>query len=324
MSRRAALILSLDFELDWGVRHAGRTVDADGTRRAVDALLTVFDAEDIAATWATVGFLFAADRQDRERHTPTTLPGYRDPALSPYADRTGNSEADDPARYALSLLRSIGDTPRQEIGSHTYSHYFALAPGQRREAFADDLGSAQRVASAHGFALRSLVFPKNQVNGAYLDLLPTHGFTCYRGRERGWRHAGDALPQRAARLWQSYAGDAAALTAPWASVRAPSVAGPVNVPGTAFLRPARPSAPLLDTLRIRRLQDALRLAAARNRFVHVWWHPHNFAAHLSKNMSDLRAVIRTVSELRDRGLIDSLTMAEAAARAPAEPGASSC
>ena len=62
--RPGALVISLDFELHWGVRdHVGRD-DAlyrrlDQARRAVDDMVSVFTQRRIRATWATVGFLFA-------------------------------------------------------------------------------------------------------------------------------------------------------------------------------------------------------------------------------------------------------------------------
>ena len=315
--RRGALVVSLDFELTWGVRHAGRRVDADGARRAVDALLSVFVSEGIAATWATVGFLFAADRAEREHFAPRLRPSYHDGALSPYAHPTGPDETRDPSHFALSLLREVQRTPGQEVGSHTHSHFFTRAPGQQRDQFAADLDSARRIATQAGFDVRALVFPKNQVNEAYLDLLPAYGFTSYRGAQRGWRHRGDALPQRAARLWQSHAGRAGEFTAPWSAVCRPAPSAAVNVPGTAFLRPASPSTPLLNGARVRRLRAGLRDAARRGRVLHLWWHPHNFAAHLAENLAALGAVLRTVHELRDAGRLDSLTMTEAAERGAA-------
>ena len=55
-------IISLDFELLWGVRdHADRDSygqNVTGARAAVPRMLDLFERHGIAATWATVGFLF--------------------------------------------------------------------------------------------------------------------------------------------------------------------------------------------------------------------------------------------------------------------------
>ena len=61
-SAPGTLIVSLDFELHWGVRDV-KTVaqyreNLLGVRRAIPALLATFADYGIHATWATVGFLF--------------------------------------------------------------------------------------------------------------------------------------------------------------------------------------------------------------------------------------------------------------------------
>ena len=58
-----ALVISLDFELHWGVRDK-RPVDGPyrenllGAREAIPQMLDLFEEFGVAATWATVGFLF--------------------------------------------------------------------------------------------------------------------------------------------------------------------------------------------------------------------------------------------------------------------------
>src|SRR3954447_2214187 len=82
-----AFVVSLDFELLWGVRdkyppdggaYRGNLL---GARAAVPRMLELFAEFNVAATWATVGFLFAATRRELERHRPAVLPGYDNPAL---------------------------------------------------------------------------------------------------------------------------------------------------------------------------------------------------------------------------------------------------
>ncbi|HUD18083.1 MAG TPA: hypothetical protein VMQ59_12505, partial [Acidimicrobiales bacterium] len=64
-ARPGALVISLDFELHWGMRdHVDRQsptyADLAGSRRVVEDLAAVFADRGIRATWATVGFLFAS------------------------------------------------------------------------------------------------------------------------------------------------------------------------------------------------------------------------------------------------------------------------
>ena len=53
-------------------------------------------------------------------------------------------------------------------------------------------------------------------------------------------------------------------------------------------------------------------AARTGRIFHLWWHPHNFGAHLRDNLLFLRGILEEVDRRRQRGTIVSLTMAEVA------------
>ena len=71
-----ALVISLDFELHWGVRDK-RPADGPyrenllGAREAIPRMLDLFEEFGVAATWATVGFLFAKNRREREEFSPS-------------------------------------------------------------------------------------------------------------------------------------------------------------------------------------------------------------------------------------------------------------
>jgi hypothetical protein len=79
-----------------------------------------------------VGFLFFSRRDELLRALPTELPKYVDPRLSPYAEMgtIGQDEEEDPFHFARSLLQQIRSSPAQEIGTHTFSHYYCLEPTQ--------------------------------------------------------------------------------------------------------------------------------------------------------------------------------------------------
>src|SRR5271170_2820266 len=83
------LVISLDFELHWGVRDH-RTVDQYrqnllGVRQAVPAMLDLFARYGLHATWATVGFLFCRNIEELTSAIPDELPRYRESCLNPYA-----------------------------------------------------------------------------------------------------------------------------------------------------------------------------------------------------------------------------------------------
>jgi len=193
-NRPGALVVSLDFELRWGVHDLVPPDGGDyranllGVRAAVPALLDLFEACGIAATWATVGMLMADSREERERFRPAVTPAYADPRLDSYRIATGESEADDPLHFAGSLVGQIRAGPRQEIASHTFAHYYPLEPGHDLASFRADLESAVAIARAKRIELRSLIFPRNQFNSDYAGVIAEAGFTVCRSNAAGWLH----------------------------------------------------------------------------------------------------------------------------------------
>lgn len=316
-----ALVISLDFELHWGVRdwappdgpYAGNLL---GAREVIPRMLETFEEFDVTATWATVGLLFASSKDEADEFRPAVLPAYRNPSLSPYEEPVGRNESEDPIHYGGSLIEAIKRTPRQEIGSHTYSHYYCREVGQDRAAFVADLDSGVRIATAHGVNLRSMVFPRNQVNGHYLEVLSGHGFVAYRGTQRGWINRwhgmeGSGFPARLIRVLDSYVNVTGTPIAHWGAVVDGN--GLCNIPATRFLRPYTPSLGRLEPLRLRRISKGMTKAAKSNGIFHLWWHPHNFGIHQDENLAALRAILTHFSALRETHGMRSMTMSDVAA-----------
>jgi peptidoglycan/xylan/chitin deacetylase (PgdA/CDA1 family) len=315
-----AFVVSLDFELHWGVRDrkpAGGPYRRNllGVRQAVPGMLGLFAEFGVAATWATVGLLFAESRGEKERFSPAVRPAYDNPRLDAYAEPVGEGEADDLLHYAPSLIRAIGATPRQEVATHTFSHYYCREPGQDEAAFRADLHAAVAIAAHHGFATRSLVFPRNQRNPAYDGALKDAGILCYRGNPpshiyRAMPRAQESRATRAARLLDAYAGVTGPQAVAWSAVPQPT--GLCDVPASLLLRPATPRAPWLYALHLARIRRALRSAARTRRIFHLWWHPHNFGAAPEANLAGLRRVLEEFDRCRAAYGMRSLTMAETA------------
>ena len=88
MDSNGAFIISLDFELLWGVFDVvdlqGKRKYFENTRKIIPEMLKVFGENDIHVTWATVGMLFNRDWKEWERNFPTELPPYENEELSAY------------------------------------------------------------------------------------------------------------------------------------------------------------------------------------------------------------------------------------------------
>jgi peptidoglycan/xylan/chitin deacetylase (PgdA/CDA1 family) len=320
MNRVGHLVISLDFELYWGVRDKRSLADYRdnllGVRQAIPAMLRLFERFGIHATWATVGLLFCSGREDALRSSPQRKPSYTQARFSPYADSDtwGSDEQSDPFHFAPSLIDAIARTPHQEIASHTFSHFYCLESGQDVEQFDADLAAAVSVAARRGIALKSIVFPRNQVNPAYLPSCARAGLRSYRGTlGRGLYAPRNEEAQssfiRGQRLLDNYV--------PLTRDRSISVGdlgaeAPYNVAASSFLRPHTKRLALLEGRRLQRIVSELTSAAAAGRVYHLWWHPHNFGRNLSENMSFLTKLFEHYSGLRSRYGMQSVTMHELA------------
>lgn len=312
-----ALVISLDFELHWGVRdHASPTPEVAqhlvASRSMVTTLADLFVQRQIRATWATVGLLFATTAQEADAFLPEHRPAYRRPELDPYRERIGPDEDEDPLHLAGSLIDYVSLAEGQEIGSHTFSHYYCLERGPDTDAFRDDLAAAQVAAAARGLRLRSLVLPRNQWRSDLAPALLQTGFECYRGPQPGWsnrarRGEDTTIAVRAARLATTYAGPSLP-TFGWDELAEPS--GLCNVPASTFLRPLSPRTKRLQALQDGRIVSGLRDAARRGRILHVWWHPQNFVPHAEANVARLHRLLDELDRLRSTEGMESLTMGD--------------
>jgi hypothetical protein len=312
-----ALVISLDFELHWGVRDKC-VVDGAycdnllGARKAIPRMLDLFEKFDVAATWATVGFLFAESRRERDEFSPRVRPNYQDSRLNAYAEVTGEDENSDPLHYAGSLIRLIRSRAKQEIATHTFSHYYCLEPGETREAFAADLGSAIAIARHHGNDVRSIVFPRNQFHPGYEVLLKQAGITTYRGNEMNWmyrprRRSEETLVVRAPRLLDHYVSLSGSKVVPWNEVLQPN--GLCNVRSSMFLRPYSERRKGLEQARLRRITAGIQAAAEQRGIFHLWWHPHNFGVQTDQNLDFLRRVLEVFADCRSKHGMKSFSMA---------------
>jgi peptidoglycan/xylan/chitin deacetylase (PgdA/CDA1 family) len=315
-----ALVISLDFEIHWGVRDLCPPCgyyrqNLLGVRKAVPQILDLFEEFGIAATWATVGFLFATSRQDLESFYPAIRPEYKDPTLSPYQESVGDTEEDDPLHFAPSLIEAISRRPRQELGSHTFSHYYCLEQGQTWTAFRADLKSAMAIARKYSFHPRSIVFPRNQFNLDYADLLVEAGIVCYRGNQKSWMYKASTMNDqnlfvRSSRLLDHYLNLSRLDLICWNDVLEQS--GLCNVAPSRFLRPYTPRWRHLDSLRLVRIVKGIQAAAISKRLFHLWWHPHNFGSYIDENIAFLRKILEAFAGFRKHHGMRSLTMAEVA------------
>lgn len=312
-----ALVISLDFELVWGVRDlesTGYRKDLMPTRQVVPRLLGMFQKYDIHATWATVGFLFFDSSTEMQTGLPELKPKYENGFLSPYdnlSKEVGENETADPLHFAPSLIRQILNTPHQELGTHTFSHYYCLENGQTVKDFEADLRAAMKAAEKYQCKIESIVFPRNQYSKEYLDVCARNGIKTFRGNESLWfrtpskRSEHRQWSRRIMRVLDAYLNVSGANAFPQ-----PSDGHPVNVPASRYLRPVSRRLRVIEPLRLNRIKHSMREAAQSGQIFHLWWHPEDFAENLEDNFAFLEKILSEYAALRSSYGMQSLTMGE--------------
>jgi hypothetical protein len=313
-------LISLDFELLWGVRDK-RTIESygeniRGVRKVIPALLQQFQQYDIHATFATVGFLFAHSKEELLQFVPSSKPNYRQKKFSPYENNylhaIGQLEEEDCYHYGASLLKMIKETPNQEVATHTFSHYYCLE-GASIQSFEEDLQSAIAIAARHAIELRSIVFPRNQYSNEHLAVCKKMGLTSYRGNEQSFIYRPrneEKLSKfiKGLKFLDTYLNLSGHHTFPLSA----DSDGLLNLPASRFLRPYSNRLQAFNGLRLRRIKNGLTQAARNNQCFHLWWHPHNFGVNLKENLASLEEILKHFQKLQRQYGMQSKNMREIA------------
>lgn len=313
----ASFVVSLDYELFWGMTGTVSLKDYEKNilngRKAIPEVLELFDRYGIHATWAVVGFQFAKDEKELETFLPPEAlrPSYRDmtSATYPLLEGLQGDESTAPCYFASASVSEIAKYPHQEIGSHTFSHYYCREPGQTTEQFAADMEAARNIGSAKGYPISSVVFPRDMSTPEHARVLRQLGFTAYRDEADDWIHKKVPIRilRRALILLDVYL--------PLTGFCGPQ---PINENGIVrtvgnrqfryYFKPLR----FLEWLKVYRIKTQMKYAAKHGLSYHLWWHPHNLGDHTEELLRQLEDIFRYYKVLEKKYGMQSLNMGELA------------
>ena len=315
-----AFVLSLDFELYWGVRDSKslETYKANilGVREAMPLMLDLFREYGIKATVATVGLLFFDQKEILTKSIPSSLPVYKNSLYNwfpQYLSHVGENEKVDPMHFGKSIIESIQKDGAHEISTHTFSHYYTLEEGADEKSFREDLKAARVCLQQIGLPFNTIIFPRNQFNPFILRICKEEGLIGFRGTEKSWLYKPksrikESKFRRLGRLMDSYLNVTGSNSYAWNELTDES--GLYNIPSSSFLRPYSKRLAFLDTFRLKRIKDAMTFAAKNDQIYHIWWHPHNFGINLKENISFLRKLLQHYQTLHKTYAFESHTMSE--------------
>ena len=317
--KNGILTISLDFELHWGRFDKYPLTDNEGyylrTRTAVPRILDLFEMHHVHATWATVGGLMADNLEEWLHYGASEQPSYSEQKYSAYSWVKSQKQILPEALFAPELVRQLIACPGQELGSHTYSHYYTCEMGQQHAQFSADLKAAKRIAKEKfGQVPVSLVFPRNQYDANAILVAGTEGFSALRSNPRDWfwQHTEDeSFVKRIFRTGDTLISLGMQTQYPLEAIIPET---PTLLPASRLLRPFKGDY-ILHRRRISRIKDEMLEAAKTNQVYHLWWHPHNFGEFTDENLMGLRQILEWLEVLRKEHGMQSLHMAETASAA---------
>lgn len=311
------LVISLDFELFWGIRDKYSLEEYGsnvlGVWTVIPKLLNLFDQYDIHATFATVGAMFSSDAVDLKKYIPELKPAYFDKNLSPYFGYIDEAVHHDPKYYyGKKLIELVKSNPNQEIGTHTFSHYYCLEPGQSRVEFEADLDAAIEIARANEIEIETLIFPRHQINTEYLKSLPKKGIKIYRDTEKAWFHsaargAEESILKRGFRYLDYFVNLGNHHCQDLSEIKKGDL---YAIRASRWLRPYKDSERRFDRLKVRRIKKQMRYAAKKGKIFHLWFHPHDIGKNQKVNFQMLTEILDYFQHLKTEYQMESKNMKE--------------
>lgn len=321
MKDKGIFIMSLDLELFWGVRDV-TTKEAYGESVAnvhslFPRMLDIYKEYGLRATFATVGFLMAKNKNELVAFSPKVKPRYTDINLSPYEEnfRSIKDEPEnDPYHYGLNLIQLLKDNPEHEIATHTFSHFYCLEPGQTVKDFKLDLKAALDIANNNGISMQSIIFPRNQVHTDYVNVCKELGIKSFRGgADNIWflipgPENNTRLTTKVMRTLDCYVNIGGHQCYSLNNIIKEK---PYNIKSSRFYRPyKKKGGAILESFKINRIKKSMTYAAKNKLIYHLWWHPHNFGSNTDKNLASLRNIFEHYKYLSHKYDFQNNTMME--------------
>lgn len=305
-----AFVISLDVEMYWGVT-GSKSIDEYSINilneaSAVCETLGLFKQYNIKGTWCIVGFLLAKNKKSLFKYLPYKKPVYSNLLDNTYTFYEKMEDRDEKYFFNTSILKDLQNHPEQEIGSHSFSHYYSNQC-TNEELFSEDVIANEKIFQAIlSIKPTSYVFPRNQVNTNHLKILKDNNFTCYRGNDKNEYYFSTSLKKRAIRLADSYINITGYHTHKCERLEKSLL---FNVPASFILRPYSKFR-LLNKLQLMRLKKAMKHAAKNKELFHLWWHPHNFGNNIPGNISFLKNILEYYKILQHKYQFSNFTMSE--------------
>lgn len=244
MTKKSGVIISIDFELDWGYTNQHNPLCEDEISTALDSLIALLNKHQIKSTWAIVGQLFS------------------------------NKTKDDNSKRRLQwITKNLKENDLVEIGSHTYNHIFCEESSI--ELIEEDFLLIKNIAKDNSIDFKSIVFPRNQYNKANLDLIKANNYTHYRSVLEKWYlktnkySKENKIKRNLIRIFDMLPFNRDAIVGSQNEL--------ISISDSRFFRFFPPSfiGKIISKIYLIVLMYELRQCIKRGNLYHIWFHPHN-------------------------------------------------
>lgn len=300
---QGAFIISLDFEMMWGVLDK-RDIENYGAnvlegKRNISKLLALMKKYNIRSSFASVGMLFHKNYEELKKEIPMIKPSYENKAYSNYSYIEKNIITKNNYNKYFSAVDVLSEIKNkgQDIECHTYSHFYCLEEGQTKKEFEADLKIFHKVNKYSNS--KAIIFPRNQYSREYLDACYNNGFRVFRGTEKDLFHKTGSQKKeqfwrRSVRFLDSFVN----LTGHHCYL--PEMeCGMINIRASRFFRPPS-NFSFLEKFKVNRIKKQMRFAAKHNRIFHLWWHPHNMGSNPSLFLNQLEDIFIYYTYLNEK------------------------
>lgn len=311
--------ISLDFEKFWGLHDVADPDEVSVNLMKVSDIikrkLEIFENKGIHATWATVGLLL--DENPIKTYSYKGKINYEIAEYSPYPLAEKYKKVEPSILSGVDEVKQILNTEHQELASHSFSHLYAIEKGIDRPAFIEDIDDMIYALSKFNSQATSIVFPRNQVNEEWLELLNSAGYKAFRGNQQNslWSnesYSKESLVKRGRRWSDAYFGKSKTQFSRLKDLQ--KIIGMINIPATRFLRPVS-AKKSLEKRKINKIKKEMELCAQEGYLYHLWWHPHNFAGEVETAFEQLNQILDHYQFLKEEYGFESLNMREISERA---------
>jgi len=303
MFARGILVISMDVELGWGFRDRNNiynflSQNGDFERHNFNEFLRLLKHYNINVTFAIVGHLIV----EQCFHDSCRFDKW-------FADWPCKSNKHHPLWYAPDLVESILSMPQKhEIASHSFSHIIFNNSKVDKNIIRTDFTLWKALAKKKGITLKSFVFPRNRE--AHLKFLREFGIKCFRGTihcKQLPRLPGMAIVNE--------------FLGPTPSEVTLTKEGLVVIPSTSYpnltsiLLPQGKHvrskysrivpAEVAQAIHFYGIKRAIIKTIKTRKVLHLWTHESNLN---EKQLPLIDRILRFVNIMRDKGILDIMTM----------------